>query len=96
VPPGRCAKRRARTAPAARRVHTHRRGGRHIDELPLPHNLRIELNDDPEAWSAFRAVPPSHRREYIGWILAAERPETRARRVEQTVRMVREKAGGGA
>jgi uncharacterized protein YdeI (YjbR/CyaY-like superfamily) len=67
-----------------------------MDEMPLPHDLQIELNDDPEAWAAFAALPPSHRREYIDWILEAKRPETRGRRVEQTMKMVRGKAGGGA
>jgi len=51
------------------------------EEIPVPHDLQIELHDDPEA-AAVAALPPSHRREYIDWILEAKRAETRARRVE--------------
>jgi len=56
------------------------------EEIPVPHDLQIELHDDPEAAEAFAALPPSHRREYIDWILGAKRPDTRARRVEETAR----------
>jgi len=61
-------------------------------EIPVPHDLQIELHDDPEAEAAFAALPQSYRREYVDWILEARRPETRARRVEETARRVK---GGG-
>jgi uncharacterized protein YdeI (YjbR/CyaY-like superfamily) len=59
------------------------------DEIAVPHDLQIELHDDPEAEVAFLGLPPSHQREYVDWIIAAKRPETRMRRVEQTVRRVK-------
>jgi uncharacterized protein YdeI (YjbR/CyaY-like superfamily) len=59
------------------------------EEIPVPHDLQIELHDDPEAGAAFAALPPSHRREYIDWILEAKRPEARMRRVEETARHVK-------
>lgn len=59
-------------------------------EMPVPHDLQIELNDHPAAAAAFEALPFSHKREYVDWILEARRPETRARRIEQTLeRLVR-------
>ena len=61
-------------------------------EIPVPHDLQIELHDDPEAAAAFAALPPSRRREFIDWILEARLPETRAWRVEQTAERV--KRGG--
>jgi uncharacterized protein YdeI (YjbR/CyaY-like superfamily) len=64
-------------------------------EIPVPHDLQIELHDDPEAAAAFAALPPSHRREYIDWILSARLPETRTRRVEETARRVKERPGPG-
>lgn len=60
--------------------------------IPIPHDLQIELNDDPEALAAFLAMPPSHQGEFIDWVISARSPETRLRRVEETARMVR--AGG--
>jgi uncharacterized protein YdeI (YjbR/CyaY-like superfamily) len=58
--------------------------------LPAPHDLQIELHDDPEAAEAFAALPPSHQREYIDWINSARRPETRARRAKETARRVKQ------
>jgi len=57
-------------------------------EIPVPHDLQIELHDDPEAAAALAALPPSHQREYIEWIISARLPETRMRRVEETARRV--------
>lgn len=31
------------------------------------------------------AFPPSHRREYVEWIVEAKREETRAARLKQTI-----------
>ena len=59
-------------------------------EIPVPHDLQIELHDDPEAEAAFAALPPARRREYIDWIISARRPETRMHRVEETARRVKQ------
>lgn len=69
------------------------RRGAPREEIPVPHDLQIELHGDPEAAAAFTALPPSHRREYIDWILSARRPETRMRRVEETARRIKERPG---
>jgi uncharacterized protein YdeI (YjbR/CyaY-like superfamily) len=62
-------------------------------EIPVPHDLQIELHDDPEAEAAFAALPPSHQSEYIEWIISARLPETRTRRVEETARRVKRPPG---
>lgn len=59
-------------------------------EIPVPHDLQIELHDDPEAEAAFAALPPARQREYIDWIISAKRPEIRMRRVEETARRVKQ------
>ena len=64
-----------------------------VPEIAVPHDLQIELHDDPRAEAVFLALPPSHRREYINWILEARRPEARARRVAKTVEDLRGKEG---
>jgi len=66
-----------------------------MGEIPVPHDLQIALHDDPEAAEAFAALPHSHRRAYIDWILGARLPETRVRRVEQTVERVKARRPGG-
>lgn len=62
-------------------------------EIAVPHDLQIELHDDSEAAAAFLQLPPSHQREYVDWIVSAKRPETRAHRVEETVRRVKHPRG---
>jgi uncharacterized protein YdeI (YjbR/CyaY-like superfamily) len=39
----------------------------------------------PQADAHFQAFPPSSRRTILEWITLAKRPETRARRIQQTV-----------
>jgi uncharacterized protein YdeI (YjbR/CyaY-like superfamily) len=60
------------------------------DALTVPHDLQTRLEEDAEAAAAFAALPPSHRREYVDWIVSAKRPDTRVRRVAETVRRVRQ------
>jgi uncharacterized protein YdeI (YjbR/CyaY-like superfamily) len=54
-----------------------------------PPELEAALAAEPAALARWRALAPSHRRQYAYWILEAKRPETRARRVTETVRRVK-------
>jgi hypothetical protein len=54
-------------------------------DVVVPDDLRKALKRCPGAEKAFAAMPPSHQREYISHIDSAKRPETRARRIEQSV-----------
>ena len=51
-----------------------------------PPDLEAALAAEPAALARWRAWAPSHRRQYVYWVLDAKRPETRARRVAETVR----------
>ncbi len=55
-----------------------------LDETPP--DLAAALALAPAAAGRWRDWAPSHRRQYVYWILDAKRPETRARRVEEVVR----------
>ena len=57
--------------------------------LPVPADLRKAFSKDPVAKGNFAALPPSHRKAYLEWIAAAVRPETRARRVADSVERLR-------
>ena len=52
-----------------------------------PEDLAAALAAVPAADAAWRAWAPSHRRQYIYWVLDAKRPETRARRIAEVVRL---------
>jgi uncharacterized protein YdeI (YjbR/CyaY-like superfamily) len=56
--------------------------------LPLPDWLKKGLMTSPKAWENFNHLPPSHRRNYIGWISDAKREETRQRRIREAIQML--------
>jgi hypothetical protein len=51
----------------------------------VPNDLRQALAASPRALLAFDKLPPSHQRQHLGYIAEARKPETRARRIAQTV-----------
>jgi hypothetical protein len=58
------------------------------DPLPadrVPPELSRALRANARASTVFEALAPSHKREYVGFIIEAKRAETRARRVAQTI-----------
>lgn len=50
-----------------------------------PPDLAAALAGDPAARAAWDRQTPGCRREHLGYIDEAKRPETRARRIAQTV-----------
>ena len=53
--------------------------------LIVPADLATALSANPSADMHFHAFPPSARRTILEWITLAKRPETRTRRIHQTV-----------
>ena len=51
----------------------------------LPAYIAQALKARPKAWNAFRALPPSHRRQFVVWIHIAKRPETREDRIRKSI-----------
>lgn len=63
------------------------------DELrtvDVPDDLAAALAGDPAAKETFERFSYSHRKEYVDWIAEAKREETRRRRVEKAIGMLRE------
>jgi len=59
-------------------------------EVEMPVDLQRALASDPEARSRFDAFSYSHKREYVGWITEAKRDETKLRRAEQALEMIKQ------
>jgi len=57
--------------------------------VDVPDDLASALVQAGER-EAFDRLSFSHRREYVAWIDEAKKPETRARRIAQTVERVRD------
>jgi len=64
-----------------------------LDEAPreveVPGALAAALAADPDASASFERMAFTHRKEYARWVAEAKRDETRQRRVEQAVEMIR-------
>jgi Bacteriocin-protection, YdeI or OmpD-Associated/Domain of unknown function (DUF1905) len=58
-------------------------------EVDVPNDLEDALRADPTAQAAFAALSFTHRKEYVEWVESAKRGETRRRRIERTVTILR-------
>ena len=61
-----------------------------LDTEPLPGDivppeLEVALAKNKTARAAWEKMPPSHRREYVGYIDEAKKTETRVRRVDASI-----------
>jgi uncharacterized protein YdeI (YjbR/CyaY-like superfamily) len=64
-----------------------------VDNSPLPPRkipalspeLQQELQTHPLAWAFFQKLPPSHRRQYSGWVMDAKKEETRQKRLKEVI-----------
>jgi uncharacterized protein YdeI (YjbR/CyaY-like superfamily) len=54
-------------------------------ETPIPPDIQQKLRQDEQAWATFSKLPPSHQRQYVGWIMSAKKEETRQRRLEEAL-----------
>ena len=56
--------------------------------LQVPADLTKALHNNAKARAVFEAFPPSHKREYVQWIVEAKTDETRRRRLDQAVEWI--------
>lgn len=66
-----------------------------VELLEIPPDLEQALNAHPLARVHFDAFPRSARRMILFWIASAKRPETRAKRVEETARLAAQNIRSG-
>lgn len=59
-------------------------------EAEVPPELTAALKKSPKAAKAFKEFPPSHRREYIEWIVEAKQEATRQKRIAQAIEWIAE------
>lgn len=58
-----------------------------IEALEMPTDLAAALAENPPAADYFEAFPRSVKRGILEWITNAKKPETRAKRIEETARL---------
>ena len=54
----------------------------------LPGYIAKAIKSNPEAWSFFQTLPRRERRNFVVWIHIAKRPETRERRIRESVALL--------
>ncbi len=59
-------------------------------KLVVPDDFLAALEENKKALAAFEAIPPSHKREYVQWIIEAKREETRGRRMQTAIEQIAE------
>jgi uncharacterized protein YdeI (YjbR/CyaY-like superfamily) len=57
-----------------------------VPELPTYIAKAIKAN--AKAWKCFRELPPTERRNFVVWIHTAKRPETRERRMRESLALL--------
>jgi uncharacterized protein YdeI (YjbR/CyaY-like superfamily) len=54
----------------------------------LPAYIATALKTNAKAWQNFQALPPTYRRNFVVWIHTAKRPETRERRIRESIELL--------
>jgi uncharacterized protein YdeI (YjbR/CyaY-like superfamily) len=54
----------------------------------VPAFIQNALTKHPAALRTFKALAPSHQRQYLGWIETAKREDTRIRRLNEAIRLL--------
>lgn len=56
-----------------------------VEQTVIPPDLEKAFAKNKKAFTHFEAFAPSSKRIILGWIYSAKRPETRAKRIKETV-----------
>ena len=54
----------------------------------LPAYISRALKTNSKAWEFFQELAPTYRRDFVVWIHTAKRPETRDRRIRESIRLL--------
>ena len=54
----------------------------------LPAYIVKALKANPQAWNFFQELAPGYRRHFVGWIHLAKRPETREKRIAESIALL--------
>lgn len=61
---------------------------RRSGEVTLPPTIEEALRSNETAWRNYLALAPGYRKQYAGWLISAVKPETRARRLQEALRLL--------
>lgn len=73
---------------AAKKNGSWNRDGKTPRPLDMPNEFAEALARNKKARENFEKLAPTYRRHYLGWIAAAKRPETRKRRLDESIALL--------
>ena len=73
---------------AARKAGLYKPDKPPILSFTMPSEFERALSGNKKATAFFTQLAPSYRKQYIGWISNARRPETRMKRVAESIRLL--------
>ncbi len=56
-----------------------------LPPLEIPEKIQQALKSYPKVWDVFQKLAPSHKRNYILWLMDAKKPETFEKRLNLTI-----------
>ena len=59
-------------------------------EITLSAETEEALRANENAWKHFNNLSPGYKKQYVGWLQSAKKPETRKRRLEEAVKLLSE------
>lgn len=59
-----------------------------IQELSLTPEIEAGLKGNLIAWNNFNNLAPGYRKQYLGWLLNAKKPETREKRLKEAIELL--------
>ncbi len=75
-------------APGLAAAPTGNRYAPHPPILELPAYVAKAFKTNLRAWQYFQALSPTSRRDFVVWIHTAKRPETRERRIRESIELL--------
>src|SRR5207247_2379440 len=69
-------------------VPTARRYAAHPPIPELPAYVAKAIKANVKAWQFFQQLAPTYRRDFVMWIHTAKRPETRERRIRESIALL--------
>ncbi|MFH1006864.1 MAG: YdeI/OmpD-associated family protein [Candidatus Latescibacterota bacterium] len=57
-------------------------------QFDIPEELQTALGQNSKARAHFDQLAPTYRKQYVGWIAAAKRPETQEKRIKEAMELL--------
>jgi len=57
-------------------------------DMALAPEIEKSLKANQKAWDNFNQLAPGYRKQYVGWLQSAKRPETREKRLKEAIELL--------